>query len=170
MDIFFVIVWRDLRLRNFETTFQSGSDFSWRGLFRAQRKQRLSISCYISRKSRFALCLRFSCRISAWVAESSSQRRYRQIIHFHHLLRLLWFELFSTAEEILHFKVEARVSRWRGCCVHDPVFACGQECRSDSKEEDQGANLFLRWRYSSTGDQRVCSGIALGLAHFLRSE
>lgn len=136
MDIFVVIVWRNLGFCSLETAFKSCPDFPWRRLFRAQGKQRLSISCNIGRKSGIALHLGISCRISTWTVEPSSQRRHRQIIHLHHLLRLLWFELYSTTEEILYFEVEARISLWRGCCVHDPVFARRQERRGNSEEEN----------------------------------
>lgn len=170
MDIFLFVVWRHLRLCNFEAAVKNCARSSRRGLFRAQRKQRLPIGCHISRKSRIALHLWFSCCISTWPVEPSSQRRHWQIIHFHHLLRLLWSELYSTAQKVLHSEVEARISLGRGCCIHDPVFACRQECRGNSEEENQSANLFLRRRHNSPGGQRVCSRITLGLARFLRSK
>ena len=167
MDFFIITVWCNLRLRSFETAFKDGAVFPWWGLFWAQRKQRLSIGGDISRKSRIALYLRISCCVSAWTAESSSKRRHRQINHLYYLLRLLWFELYPASEEILHLEVEARISLWRGRCVHNPVFACRKERGGDGEEEDQGANLFVCWCHHSTGGQRVCPGTALGLAHFL---
>ncbi|KAG0706282.1 OPT oligopeptide transporter protein-domain-containing protein [Suillus ampliporus] len=52
------------------------------GLFRAQRKQRLSIGCYVSRKHRIDLHLGFPCCISARTVESHPKDDVGRLITF----------------------------------------------------------------------------------------
>lgn len=170
MDVWRILVRLNPRLRHLETTVKNRAYLSWRRLFRAERKQRLSIGCNISRKPRVALHLGFPSRVPARTAERPPQGRHRQINHFYHLLRLLWFELHSAPEKVLHSEAKARVSLRRSCCIYDSVLACRQERRSDGKEENQGADLRIHLRHHPTRRQRVCSRRALGLACFLLSE
>jgi hypothetical protein len=127
-----VDVWRffvriDLRFRDPEAPVENRTIFPRRRLLRPQREQCLPVCCDVRRFSWTAIHIWVPRCLPARSTEYTSKRRPRSSHHVHNLLRLLWFNLYPAAEEILHPQTEACVSFWGRCSIHYSITPRRQE-------------------------------------------